>query len=180
MPAANQRLSKYDVLVRLLHLMDNLTEEQQFLIFKQLFKGGISNQLIKRIIDMSENQRLILLKHLEEVMAHANNGEKRKHARKNCLINVNFEIKGPRFNSYILDINPYGAFIETNESFSVGQEMRLTFASPDSRESLNIISKVIRTDSNGVGVRFHRLTRHELSAIRSFVENGEAVYEITS
>jgi hypothetical protein len=41
MPAANQQLSKYDVIARLLHLMDNITEDQQFLLLKQLFTGKV-------------------------------------------------------------------------------------------------------------------------------------------
>jgi len=180
MPETNQHLRKNDVIVQLLNLMNNISNDQQLMLFKQLFKDSLANQLLKRIIDMNDSQRLILLKHLEEVVAKPRNGDKRKHPRKDCLINVHFRLQGPQYSSYILDINPYGAFIETNQSFSIGQEMKLHFASPDSRESLDIAGKVIRKDLNGVGVKFHNLSRHELNTLKTFVENREAVYEINS
>ncbi len=180
MRATNENLSKYDIISRLLLLMDNISEDQQFLLFKHLFKDSLANQLIKRIIDMSDNQRLILMKHLEEIASDTNNGDKRRKPRKDCLINVNMRLQGPRYTSYILDINQYGAFIETNEDLTVGQQMSLTFASPNSRESLNITGEIIRKDTQGVGVRFQNLSNNELQIIRSFAENREPVYTINS
>jgi hypothetical protein len=88
MPAANEKLNKYDIMSRLLHLMDSISEDQQFMLFKHLFKDSLANQLLKRIIDMSDNQRLILMKHLEEIASGSNNGDKRRQPRKDCLINV--------------------------------------------------------------------------------------------
>ncbi len=180
MPLTNVKITKFDVISRLLHLMDTISEDQQLMLFKQLFKDSLANQLVKRIIDMSDNQRLILLKHLEEIAAETGNGDKRKNPRKDCLINVNMMLQGPRYNSYILDINQYGAYIETNEAFSVGQEMNLTFASPNSRQPLNITGEVIRKDDHGVGVKFQNLNGQEMATLRSFVEDREAVYEINS
>ena len=180
MPAANEKLNKYDIISRLMHLMDNISEDQQFMLFKHLFKDSLANQLIKRIIDMSDNQRLILMKHLEEIASGTNNGDKRRLPRKDCLINVNMMLQGPNFNSYILDINQNGAYIETNESFAVGQQMKLTFASPSSRKPLDITGEIIRKDGQGVGIRFQNLSDNELQTIRSFVENQEAVYTINS
>jgi Tfp pilus assembly protein PilZ len=89
-------------------------------------------------------------------------------------------LQGPRYNSYILDINQHGAYIETNETFAVGQEMKLTFASPNSRRPLNITGEVIRRDAQGVGIKFQNLTTLELDTIRSFVEDRQTVYEINS
>jgi Tfp pilus assembly protein PilZ len=176
----NNQLSKYDVIARLLHLMDNISEDHQFLLFKKLFKDSLSNQIVKRIIDMSDHQRLVLMKHLEQMAAENNNGDKRKTPRKDCLINVNMRIQGPRYNSYILDINQHGAYIETNEAFTIGQEMKLMFASPNSREPLSISGEVIRKDAQGVGIKFQNLSTQEMNTIRSFVEDREAVYEINS
>ena len=112
----NNQLSKYDVIARLLHLMDHISEDHQFLIFKKLFKDSLSSQIVKRIIDMTEHQQLILMKHLEEMVSESGNGDKRQTPRKDCLINVNMRVQGPRYNSYILDINQHGAYIETNRN----------------------------------------------------------------
>ena len=176
----NNQLSKYDVIARLLHLMDSISEDHQFLIFKKLFKDSVSSQIIKRIIDMTDHQRLILMKHLEEMVEESGNGDKRKTPRKDCLINVNMRLQGPRYNSYILDINQHGAYIETNEAFTIGQQMKLTFASPNSRQPFNVTGEVIRRDPQGVGIKFQNLSTLEMETIRSFVEDRQAVYEINS
>jgi Tfp pilus assembly protein PilZ len=180
MPVTEAKITKYNLIPRLLHLMDTISEDQQFMLLRRLCKDTLANQLVKRIIDMSDNQCLILIKHLEEMAAEKGNGDKRKTHRKDCLINVNMMLQGPRYNSYILDINQFGAYIETNEVFSVGQEMNLTFASPNSRQPLNITGEVIRKDKQGVGVKFQNLNGRDLATLRSFVEYREAVYEIHS
>ena len=148
--------------------------------FAKLFKGSVSSQIIKRIIDMTDHQRLILMKHLEEIASESDGGDKRKTPRKDCLINVNMRLQGPRYNSYILDINQHGAYIETNETFTIGQEMKLTFASPNSRQPFDVTGEVIRKDAQGVGIKFQNLSTLEIETIRSFVEDRQAVYEINS
>jgi hypothetical protein len=125
---------------------------------------------------MNDRQRAALIKHLEKMSKGPNSGDKRKHPREDCSINVDMRTQDPQLNSCILDINQYGAYIETNQSFSAGQQIRLTFASPDSRKSLSISGQVTRRDDRGVGVKFKNLTKYELKTFRSFVNTHDGAY----
>ena len=169
----NNQLSKYDVIARLLHLMDNISEDHQFLIFKKLFKDSVANQIVKRIIDMSDHQRLILMKHLEEMVSESDNGDNRKTTRKDCLINVNMRVQGPRYNSYILDINQHGAFIETNETFTLGQEIVLNFALPHYQKPFKLRGKISWGSPRGFGVKFDQVPVQQGEILKSFVEQKD-------
>ena len=106
--------------------------------------------------------------------------ERRKNARKDCLINVNFKIRGQKFSSYILDISSSGAFIETGESFTTGLKMLLHFSSPKTREPLDLIGQIVWAAPRGVGVKFHHLTKDQAQILKSFCEKTEEVPKITS
>ena len=120
-----------------------------------------------------------------EIMAEEMQPEKEKlgrraRVRKDCLINVNFKIRGQKFSSYILDISSSGAFIENNELFSSGLKMLLSFSSPQDRTPLNLIGKIVWSDDRGSGVKFHHLTKTQTRILKSFSEKPEEVLEIAS
>ena len=96
----------------------------------QFLNGSTTNFLLKMAIDMSHEQRFVFMKHLEEMQPETEQPDRREHARKDCLINVNFKIRGHQFSSYILDISSAGAFIENNQTLSSGLKMLLRFSSP--------------------------------------------------
>jgi Tfp pilus assembly protein PilZ len=120
------------------------------------------------------------MKHLEEMQPKAEQLDRRAHTRKDCLINVNFKIRGQKFSSYILDISRSGAFIETNESFACGLKMLLVFSSPEDRKPLNLIGEIVWSDPRGVGVKFHHLTKDQGRQLKNFSEKTEEVLEIAS
>jgi Tfp pilus assembly protein PilZ len=164
----------------LYYLINNLPEKQQTDLLRQFLNGGTANFLLKTAIDMSNEQRFIFMKHLEEMQPETGKTERRIHARKDCLINVNFKIRGQKFSSYILDISSSGAFIETGESFASGLKMLLHFSSPESRKSLDLIGEIVWADSRGIGVKFHHLTKDQTQILKSFCEKTEEVLEIAS
>jgi len=129
---------------------------------------------------MSDEQRTTLLKQLEEIASRNGISDKRSHLRKDCLINVDVSVHGPSSSSYILDINQSGAYIETNEPFSVGQEIKLSFSAPDSGNPLTVVGKIVWTDKQGIGISFNKMSKMQQRAIRSFSDNVETVYEINS
>ena len=164
------KIAKYDVITRLLYLMDNISEDQQFALFKQLFKESVANHLVKRIIDMSDNQRLILMKHLQEIASETGNKDKRKTPRKDCLINANMRIQGPRFNSYILDIGIGGVFIEADTRFPVGTELLLKFSLPNHPQPILFAGKIVWSTARGFGVNFDKVSVQQSDMLESFVE----------
>jgi Tfp pilus assembly protein PilZ len=179
-PASPLKMNDYEVVARLYYLINNLTEKQQKDLLGQFLNGSTANLLLKTAIDMSNEQRFIFMKHLEEMQAETGKKERREHARKDCLINVNFKIRGQKFSSYILDISSSGAFIETSEPFTRGLKMLLHFSSPETRNPLDLIGEIVWADTRGVGVKFHHLTEHQVQILKSFCEKTEEVLEITS
>ena len=179
-PASPLKMNDHEVVARLYYLINNLPEKQQNDLLRQFLNGSTANFLLKTAIDMSNEQRFIFMKHLEEMQSETGKKERREDTRKNCLINVNFKIRGQRFSSYILDISRSGAFIETGESFTRGLKMLLHFSSPETRNPLDLIGEIVWSDPRGVGVKFHHLTKDQTQILRSFCEKTEEVLEITS
>ena len=179
-PSSALRMNDYEVVARLYYLINNLSENQQNDLMRKFLNGNMANFLVKTAIDMSKEQRFIFMRHLEEMQPETGKHDRRKHLRKDCLINVNFKIRGKKFNSYILDISSAGAFIETGESFSKGLKMLLNFSSPENRKPLDLIGEIIWVDSRGVGVRFCHLAREQTQILNSFCEKTEEILEIAS
>jgi Tfp pilus assembly protein PilZ len=178
--SSDLRMNEYEVVARLYYLLTNLPEKQQIDLFRQFLNGSTAKFLLKMAIDMSHEQRFIFMKHLEEMQAEAEKPDRRAQTRKDCLINVNFKIRGQEFSSYILDISSSGAFIETNESLSCGLKMLLSFSSPEDRKPLNLIGEIVWSDARGSGVKFQHLTKDQISILKSFSEKPQEVLEIAS
>jgi Tfp pilus assembly protein PilZ len=178
--ASDIKMSDYEVVARLCFLINNLSEKQQIDLFRQFLNGNMANFLLKMCIDMSKEQRFIFMRHLQEMPSEKDKPDRRAHARKDCLINVNFKIRGQKFNSYILDISSSGAFIETSDSFSTGLKMLLDFSSPENRQPLSLIGEIVWAAPRGIGVKFHHLTKDQLQILKSFTEKTEEVLEIAS
>jgi Tfp pilus assembly protein PilZ len=178
--SADLKMNEFEIVARLYYLLNNLSEKQQLDLFKQLLNGSTANFLFKMTIDMSPEQRFIFMKHLEEMQPEKENLDRRAHSRKDCLINVNFKIRGQKFSSYILDISSSGAFIENNGSFSRGMKMLLKFSSPEDRTPLDLIGEIVWSDTRGSGVKFHHLTKDQTRILKSFSEKPLEVLEIAS
>ena len=178
--AADLKMKDYEIIARLYYLIGNLSEEQQRDLFRQFLNGRMATFLLKAAIDMSSEQQFIFMKHLEEMQAQAEQPDRRADIRKDCLISVIFKIRGQRFRSYILDISKSGAFIETSAAFTPGLKMILRFASPEDRQPLDLIGKIVWADTRGIGVKFLHLTEDQSQKLKSFTEKTDEVLEIAS
>jgi len=178
--SSDLRMNEYEVVARLYCLLNNLSEKQQIDLFRQFLNGSTARFLLKMAIDMSHEQRFIFMKHLEEMQPEVEKPDRRAQTRKDCLINVNFKIRGQKFSSYILDISSSGAFIETSESLSRGLKMLLSFSSPEDRKPLDLIGEIVWSDARGSGVKFHHLAKDQTRILKSFCEKPQEVLEIDS
>jgi len=179
-PSSALKMNDYEVVARLYYLINNLSENQLNDLLKQFLNGSAASVLLKTAIDMSSEQRFVFMKHLEEIQSEKDKRDRRKHARKDCLITVNFKIRGRKFSSYILDISSTGAFIETSEAFGKGLKMLLNFSSPENRQPLDLIGEIVWADPRGVGVKFCHLTRDQTQILKSFCEKTQEVLHIDS
>jgi hypothetical protein len=116
------------------------------------------SRLLMLILDMSEAQQLMLINHAKDI------------PRNPCLIPVNYTLEERNFHSFILDINSFGAYIETNEPFPVGQQINLTFFNPFSHKHIDLAGQIIWSSAYAIGVRFDNLPRHRKDVISFFAE----------
>lgn len=180
MTSFDTALGNYSIIARLFQYINHISEDQFVIVLKDLLGDKFSAQLFKLVIDLSEEQQIALLNHLQKKVHAHNSGERRRHSRKPCLIPLTYLVRGRRFDGYILDINAHGVFIETGNAFFSGQEIIMTFAAPRNQKALTITGQIVWSSQDGIGVKFSRLTPHQRKAIKTFSENNAEVYKIRS
>ena len=171
--------TRYEIISRIYLLLDKLTEEQKLILLQQLLRDNTVDFIFKLIVDLSDNQRLVLMKQLEEITIRAADADKRKYTRKDCLINARISMANRISNCFILDISPYGAFVDSNDGLP-GQSSKLMFSLPHNRDRIILSGEVVWSDAQGSGIKFNRLTPKQLEDIQLFTRNKPRVYEITS
>ena len=70
------------------------------------------------------------------------------------MIPVECLIKKRDYDGVILDLNSYGAYIDTNEPFPIGQEISLSFFNPFSYKRMQLTGEVVWSNTHGIGVSF--------------------------
>ena len=71
---------------------------------------------------------------------------------------------------FIQNISVGGVFIETRMPFSVGQQVSLSFPLPNYQKYLKILGEVVRTSSQGIGVKFKTADEDQEAMIKSLLE----------
>ena len=184
MREAETKLEMYSIIPKLYRLINDLSEDQQISILKQISRGNLKKHLFKAIIDMTDVQQMNLLKQLESLAANDSDiktvsldedeeASMRGHRRKRCLLNVTYSSEGKEYKDYILDISSVGVFIETDETFSVGQQIVLNFTLPNYQQPLKLDSSVAWIGQRGIGVKFKHLSPYQEEIIHSYIEKEE-------
>ena len=104
------------------------------------------------ILNLSEEEQKILLKDAQRFIG------KRRKRRIPCLIPAQYDISVDSYSSFILDINDYGAFIETDERFPVGFILKLKYFDPFYRIPQELNGEIIWNSAEGIGIKFLNLT----------------------
>jgi Tfp pilus assembly protein PilZ len=73
------------------------------------------------------------------------------------------------YRDFIHDISEGSLFVETSNKFSVGQEVIMTFISPDYQKSLKVHGEIIHTQTDGIGVKFKIESQVQESVLKSYV-----------
>ena len=122
----------------------------------ELGRNEVRAFIFEIIDDMSDTEMLRLLKDLEKWQKSKN--EKRKHPRKSTLIDITYSSDQRRiFEDFVRNISAGGLFIETSLLSELGQKLTMTFSHPSSGDPIKVLGKVIRVDSEGIGVKFNKL-----------------------
>jgi Tfp pilus assembly protein PilZ len=154
----------YSIVPRIFELINDLTDDQQLDLLKQLLKDNITNHLFKLVVSIPEDQQETLLEQLKVMIQQQGD---REHQRKACFITVDYAVGGRVYTNYIQDISPTGVFIETSESFSVGLETLMTFSFPDREDSFKMSGEITRTTAGGIGVKF----KYESQVLQEVIED---------
>jgi len=80
--------------------------------------------------------------------------ERRDHTRKSFITSVDFVCQGRAYRGFTQDLSVNGLYIQTSGSFSVGQELALTFPFPDTQKHIKITGCIARVTDTGIGVQF--------------------------
>jgi len=130
-------------------------------------ESSITARLIELIKNMSEDEQRTLLKDLEEKPFEG----RRKHVRKPFLMAVDYSTQDHVYKDFIQDVSTGGVFIETHMPFTVGQEVSLTFPLPNYQKHIKVTGEVVRSTTQGVGVKFKMADQDQTAMITSLLES---------
>jgi len=161
---------------RLAEKIKALTEERQWNLLQQLLKRDLQTTLLGLISKMSDDEQSALLDRLQDQPINSVNPEEteialRGHSRKSCMISTDYRVDGFNFEGFMLDISPTGAFIETSEAFSAGQQIQLAFSLPNIPGQLTMTGKILWIGKLGIGLQFRELSRKQMDSIAAFMED---------
>ena len=101
-------------------------------------------------MNTSEYERGNFLEKFEERLAE----ERRKHARKPFFMAVDYATKDRTYKDFIQNISTGGVFIETRMPLYAGQKLAMSFPLPNCKKHVKITGKIVRTNVQGIGVKF--------------------------
>ena len=98
----------------------------------------------------------------------------REYPRLACYIIVDFATSDKAYRSCIRDISAGGVFIESTDSFKVGQEIALCFTISESEEKLPFKTKgkVTRLYPDGIGVQYVDISQYQRDIIDALVKHA--------
>lgn len=126
---------------------------------------GITHELFKMIVRMSDDERRTLLNLLQNGLLKGRC--RRKHYREPLLLPVYYASRGRTYSGYIQNISLGGVFIPSRFRFSVGDGLVLAFPPQESNRHLKVMGEVVRTSPQGIGVKFKSLSQKEKTALLS-------------
>jgi len=130
-------------------------------------ESRITARLIELIKSMPEDEQRTLLKDLEEKPFEG----RRKKVRKPFLMAVDYSTQDHVYKDFIQDISTGGVFIQTHMPFTVGQEVSLTFPLPNYQKHIKVTGEVVRSTTQGVGVKFKMADQDQTAMITSLLES---------
>lgn len=175
MASANPPFGQKTINLKLAEMIKNMSEDHQLILLKQLLKGNLAPTLYRLIGKMTEYQQSALLEQLRQhpqksICLDETEIALRGHTRKSCMLSVDYNVEGQKYEGFMLDISPAGAFIETGEAFTAGQQIDLAFFLPNSPTQLKIIGIILWKGLLGIGIKFDDIARDQSDIITAFME----------
>ena len=121
---------------------------------QEIGQENITVSLIRKILDMNEDQQLSLYQQLEGMSATALMTSEREDPRKSFKKTVQFTVKDQTFSGVSQDISAGGMFIVTEETFSVGQMITIQIPLAGEGKHIRVPAQIVRIKPEGIGVEF--------------------------
>ena len=127
--------------------------------------AAVYDQLMEKINTLSAGQQTELLGLIDDRW-----GEKsRKADRKDFFMTVDYVVNDRYYRDFIQDMSNGGVFIKTRQKFEPGQDVLMTFMSPDQQKPFKILGEIMRTLDDGIGVRFKKESQVQEEIIAALV-----------
>jgi Tfp pilus assembly protein PilZ len=117
-------------------------------------KNEIILQLIKRVLGMTDGERLDLLEQLGMVPVKELSLGDRDDIRRKYDQTITFSTQNRQYSALCKDISNGGIFVETSEMFRLGQLVTLDIPFSRGEESIKVPAEVVRVNPDGIGLRF--------------------------
>ncbi len=127
---------------------------------------SVYDQLLEIINTLSAGQQTELLALIDDRW-----GDKsRKDDRKDFFMTVDYVVNDRYYRDFIQDMSDSGVFIKTRQKFESGQDILMTFMSPDLQKPFKMPGEIMRTLDNGIGVRFKKESQVQAETITALVD----------
>jgi Tfp pilus assembly protein PilZ len=144
------------------------TDDSKFkTVDNELSRDEIHALIFKKINQMSDAE----IREFYQELKEKQHGKPRKNDRKEFSMIVDYSVNDRYYRDFIQDISESGLFIKTPQTFSAGQKIKMTFMSPDYQKPFKIKGEIVRTHTDGVGVKFIIDSQVQESALKSFMSN---------
>ena len=134
-------------------------------IKKKIGESDISTRLHDLINKISKEEQQALLRELEEMYYK----KQREHERKRFPSTLDYSTESASYRDFIKDISIGGIFIETSNSFSVGEQISMTILLPEHEKKITIQGEIVRIEKQGIGVKF-KTSQLQKEIVKSFVD----------
>ncbi len=158
----NNRLNIYEVNALLFQIISYMSEtERRKLQAVLMAKARNGKDLSSLITSISEAKRCELLEKLtgwylskhSVLRGCSKHAELREYPRKPLKTPVELSKNGFTFMCLTQNISVSGAFIQTDFSFHIDQQITMILSPPKIKKDITVSGKIVRVDSKGIGVK---------------------------
>ena len=157
MPNNEEELNIYEVNSLLFQIISFMSEAERrnlnSVLKSKLSKTEHRKDLSSLITSISEAKRRELLEKLTN-WYRSKHTELREFPRRPFSEPVEVSTNGFTYMCFIQNLSHGGVFIHTDFSFKIDQEITMTFSLSTAENDLTVRGKVVRVDSQGIGVKF--------------------------
>ena len=131
--------------------------------------GKLTARLVKAVEKLSPQRK----KMLAQLIREWDRLDYREDSRIPCFLPVDYSTQDRVYQDFIHNLSNGGVFIETAASLRIGQPLSMIFNVPTLNKAFKIAGRIVRTEADGVGVKFDKkLTPYQKELIHKAVNKS--------